>query len=338
MAMDFACGRGQHPRDGLGTFKRGGRRPPRAGVNAARRVWRGRLALAATVVIWSSPPIFQFWLAGPFDAWTQNFYRYAAGVLAMTPFLLVRTGRPRPALARTDWLGCALAAVPNAVHQVAQTLAVVVLWPGVYALLGRMSVIITAVLAVAVFADERWIARSAKFQAGIALGLLGVAGLVWVPGGAPVAGRAAGLWLALAAAAAWALYGILVKKFTARAGPTLGFGVIGLFTTLVLLPFMLVLGDPAAVLRAGAWSNFILFGSGVVSIGLGHWLYYIGIRDLGAAPAQSALLLCPLGTMLLSAGLFGESFRAEQVASGAVLLLGAFLSLTASPPVIEEPA
>jgi drug/metabolite transporter (DMT)-like permease len=42
--------------------------------------------------------------------------------------------------------------------------------------------------------------------------------------------------------------------------------------------------------------------------------------------------------MLLSAGLFGETFRFEQIVSGAVLLCGAFLALSAKPPVPEEPA
>jgi drug/metabolite transporter (DMT)-like permease len=42
--------------------------------------------------------------------------------------------------------------------------------------------------------------------------------------------------------------------------------------------------------------------------------------------------------MALSAGLFGESFRGEQIAAGALLLVGAFLALSARPPVIEEPA
>ncbi len=51
-------------------------------------LWRGRLALAAAVVIWSVPAIFQFWLARSFDPWTQNFYRYAAGLLAITPFVV----------------------------------------------------------------------------------------------------------------------------------------------------------------------------------------------------------------------------------------------------------
>ena len=308
-------------------------------MSGSRHLWRGRLALAATVVIWSSPAIFQFWLAAKFDPWAQNFYRYAAGFLTMAPFLLWMWWRSPRRLALRELLGCGVAALPNVVHQVAQTMAVVVLWPGVYALLGRISVILTAVLAVVFFADERWIARSVKFQLGTLLGLLGMAGLVWTPGHAvPGAATMTGVWLALAAASGWALYGILVKKFTAQAGPTLGFGVISFFTTAVLLPLMFLFGDAASVLRADAWSNFVLFASGVLSIGLGHWLYYIGIREVGAAPAQSALLLCPLGTMLLSAGLFGETFRAGQIVAGAVLLCGAFLALSARPPVVEEPA
>lgn len=309
-------------------------------MSAAGSLWRGRFALGAAVIIWSSPPIFQYWLAETFDPWTQNFYRYLAGFLAMAPFLAWILWR-NPQRHRTiAWVGSAWAAVPNVVHQVAQTVAVVLLMPGVYALLGRVSVIITALLAVLCFADERWIIRSARFLIGTLLGLAGVAGLVWEPQtleGAVIPWL--GLGLALSASIGWATYGILVKKFTAQSGPSLGFGAISLLTTALLLPLMLVFGDAGAVLRADAWTNGVLFFSGVVSIGFGHWLYYIGIRHLGAAPSQSALLLCPLGTMLLSAALFGETFRWEQLVAGGVLLLGAFLALSARrPAVVEEPA
>jgi len=305
---------------------------------ASRSLWRGRLALLATVVIWSSPPVFQYWLAGPFDVWTQNFYRYLAGFLVMTPFFGWRLWRTPGRLSLSDWVGCATAAVPNVVHQVAQTAAVVLLLPGVYALFGRSSVVITAALAVVFFPDERWIARSLKFLLGTLMALVGVTALV-LAGGPQLSGdvRWIGLGWALLAATGWAAYGILVKKFTARAGPITGFGVVGFFSIALLLPGMLLFGDASAVLRADAWTNFVLFGSGIVSIGLGHWLYYIGIREVGAAPSQSALLLCPLGTIFLSAGIFGESFPAEQLLAGALILVGAFLSLSARPPVIEEP-
>ena len=307
-------------------------------MSGRRRVWLGRSALLAAVLIWSTPPVFQYWLSGHFDAWAQNFYRYVAGFLTMVPFLGWMAWREPLRLTRSEWLGCAVAAVPNVVHQVAQTMAVVLILPGVYALLGRTSVIITALLVVIFFADERWIARSVKFQLGTLLAMAGVVGLVWTPGAGLGALPVEGLWLALFAATGWAAYGVLVKKSTVRTGPTLGFGVISLFTALFLLPLMLIFGDWSSVLQVDAWANFVLFGSGILSVGVGHWLYYVGIRELGAAPAQSALLLCPLGTMLLSAELFGESFTVTHMAAGGSLLLGAFLAMAARPPVVEEPA
>ncbi len=307
-------------------------------MSGGRHLWRGRLAIAATVLIWSTPPVFQYWLARSFDPWTQNFYRYAAGFAAMLPFLLWKVGRDRAVMQRIEWKGCAMAAVPNAVHQIAQTMAVVFLLPGIYALAGRISVIMTAVLAVIFFADERWITKSGRFILGTLCGLLGLAGLVWPVGGEVPPGWGTGLALALLAAAGWAHYAILVKKHTAAAGPTIGFGVIGFFTVVLMWPLMLLLGKAAPFSGVDGWTLLVLFGSGVISIGIGHWLYYIGIRELGAAPAQSALLLCPLGTMMISGALLGETFRIEQMVAGAVLLGGAFLALTARPPVIEEPA
>lgn len=304
---------------------------------SSQALWRGRLALGAAVAIWSMPAIFQFWLAKTFDPWTQNFYRYAAGLLAMAPFVVrpyLKRGGP---IDRRELSGYFFAAIPNASHQVLQTMAVVLLWPGIYALFGRSSVIITAVLAVVFFADERWIARSLKFQLGIAIGLLGVAGLVWPPDRAGPGPSLPGLLLAFGAAVSWGVYAVLVKKFAARGGPMLGSWAIGLFTVALLVPPTFIWGDFGAVLRADAWTNFVLFFSGILSIGIGHWLYYVAIRDLGAAPSQTGLLLCPFGTVVISSFLFGESFRTGQIMAGAMLLFGSFLALSARPPAPRTP-
>lgn len=298
---------------------------------SSQALWRGRIALAAAVVIWSAPAIFQFWLAKTFDPWTQNFYRYAAGLLAMTPFVALSYAKRAFSIDRKELAGCLVAAIPNASHQVLQTMAVVLVWPGIYALLGRSSVLVTAVLAVLFFPDERWITKSFKFQLGVSLGLLGVAGLVWPSGsGSPIL-PVRGLVFAFGAAASWGVYAVFVKKFAARGGPMVGSWTIGAFTVALLVPPMIAWGDFAAILHADAWTNFVLIFSGVLSIGVGHWLYYVAIRDLGAAPSQTGLLLCPLGTMILSSFLFGESFRGEQILAGAILLLGSFFALSARP-------
>ncbi len=305
-----------------------------------KRAWRGRAALGLTVVIWSTPPLFQYYLAADFDPWSQNFYRYGVGFLTVLPFMVVQW-RSRPLrLTAGEWTGCFAAAVPNVLHQVAQTVAVVLIMPGLYALLGRFSVLLTALMAVVVFADERWILRNRRFQGGLVLGLAGVGGVIWQGSPLPAVSDHAewiGVGLAFAATFGWASYGILVKKFTGRIGPTTGFVIISFFTTLLLLPLTLAFGDLGAPWRAQGSSNLVLVISAAFSIGLGHWLYYVGLRDLGAASSQAALLLCPLGTVLLSAWWFAEPFTWWQGAAGLVLLGGAYLSLTARPEGTVEP-
>src|SRR5213080_2329037 len=62
-----------------------------------RRLSRGYVALFATVVIWSLPSLFQFYLLRYNDVWSQNFYRYSVACLAIAPFVAfhIRRGGPR---------------------------------------------------------------------------------------------------------------------------------------------------------------------------------------------------------------------------------------------------
>ena len=84
--------------------------------------------------------------------------------LAVLPFLFYRTRAPRPAIDARLFLACLIPAVPNVVHQVAQVLALFYIGPGVFAIFMRSSVIITAVLALILFPEERWIIRQWQFQ------------------------------------------------------------------------------------------------------------------------------------------------------------------------------
>src|ERR1700704_5137034 len=57
----------------------------------------GHLAILATVVIWSTPSLFQFYLIRYYEPWSQNFYRYLVAFLAVLPFVILRFrgGGPR---------------------------------------------------------------------------------------------------------------------------------------------------------------------------------------------------------------------------------------------------
>src|SRR5439155_1117016 len=81
----------------------------------------------------------------------------------------------------------------------------------------RSSVIVTTLLALIFFPEERWIIRQWQFQVGTLLGLVGAVGVLWFqPGreGGPIALR--GIAVAFTASFCWALYSVLVKRLSPR--------------------------------------------------------------------------------------------------------------------------
>jgi drug/metabolite transporter (DMT)-like permease len=211
--------------------------------------------------------------------------------------------------------------------------------PGVYAIFTRSSVIFTALLALAFFPEERHIIRQWQFQAGTLLGLFGAFGVIWFQ---PrwKSGHIAfpGLVIAFTATFCWALYGILVKRPSAELGSIRSFGLISLITSALLLPLTFAFGKIGAPLHAGSHANFILILSAVTCITLAHVLYYVAIREIGVALAQTLQLLCPAGAVGLSAWIYGERLTHAQLWSAAILLLGAFLAMKTKPVATAEAA
>jgi drug/metabolite transporter (DMT)-like permease len=151
-------------------------RPPRSGRPS---ISRGYLALFATVVIWSLPSLFQFYLLRYYDVWAQNFYRYSVACLAIAPFVAFHIRRGGPRLDLRAFALCLVPSLPNVVHQITQTVSLFYIGPGVYAIFTRSSVIITTLLALIFFPEERHILRQWQFQVGTLLGLLGAVGVFW---------------------------------------------------------------------------------------------------------------------------------------------------------------
>ncbi|MEY2482964.1 MAG: hypothetical protein QOK24_1492 [Verrucomicrobiota bacterium] len=301
----------------------------------------GYAAIFATVLIWSTPSLFQFYLNRYYDPWAQNFYRYSVAFLGVLPFVIYRFRKSGPRLDARLFLVCLVPALPNVVHQITQTVALFHMGPGVYAIFGRSSVIFTALLALIFFPEERWIIRQWQFQVGTILGLIGAVGVVcfqegWEAGSIPLRGFA----IAFTASFCWALYSVLVKRPSARLGPTRSFGVISFITSMLLLPLTFAFGKIETPLHVDARVNVILIISAVTCISLAHVLYYIAIRKVGVALSQTLQLLCPAGALGLSAFFFGERLTHMQIWSAGLLLLGAFLAMkvktTADPAALEE--
>ena len=298
---------------------------------------KGYAAVFATIAIWSMPSLFQFYLNRYYDPWSQNFYRYSVACAAIAPFLFLRRGQPR--WNRQAVLACLWPCLPNVVHQVTQVMALFCMGPGVYAIFTRSSVIFTALLALIFFPEERHVIRQWQFQVGTLLGLIGAFGVIWFQaslhtGHIPLAG----LLIAFTATFCWALYGIFVKRPSAQLGSIRSFGLISFITSTLLLPLTFLFGKIDTPLQVGASVNLVLIVSAVSCITIAHVLYYIAIREIGVALAQTLQLLCPAGALALSAWIFHERLSPAQLVSAGILLLGAFLAMRTKPMATTETA
>jgi len=129
-----------------------------------------------------------------------------------------------------------------------------------------------------------------------------------------------------------------VKHPSAQLGSIRSFGLISFITSVLLLPLTCAFGKISTPLHAGLHVNLILIVSAVSCITLAHVLYYVAIREIGVALAQTLQLLCPAAALALSAWIYGERLTHAQLWSAAILLLGAFLAMKAKPAAVTESA
>jgi drug/metabolite transporter (DMT)-like permease len=301
---------------------------------------KGYAAVFATVAIWSMPSLFQYYLVRYYEPWSQNFYRYSVACFSIIPFLwYCSRGKKKSWLTLQAFVACFWPCLPNVVHQITQVIALFYMGPGVYAIFTRSSVIFTALLALVFFPEERYVIRQWQFQVGTVLGLIGAFGVIWFQPnwqGGHIA--LPGLCIAFTATFCWALYGIMVKRPSARLGSVPSFGLVSFITSALLLPLTWAFGNLATPLQVTWQVNANLIVSAVTCITLAHVLYYVAIREIGVALAQSLQLLCPVGALALSAWIFGERLTNAQLWSAAILLLGAFLAMRTKPIATTEAA
>jgi drug/metabolite transporter (DMT)-like permease len=309
--------------------------PPPSAIGRSK----GYAAVFATIVIWSMPSLFQFYLIRYYDPWAQNFYRYLVACIAIAPLVFYRLRRGDPGFDMHAVVICLVPCIPNVIHQVTQVMALFYMGPGVYAIFTRTSVIFTALLALIFFPEERHIIRQWQFQVGTLLGLVGAFGVIWFQPSAQDRHIALpGLFIAFTATFCWALYGIFVKRPSAQLGSIRSFGLISFITSVLLLPLTCLFGKISTPLHVGLEVNLILIVSAVTCITLAHVLYYIAIQEIGVALAQTLQLLCPAGALALSVWIFGERLTAAQLWSAGILLLGAFLAMKTKPVATAEAA
>jgi drug/metabolite transporter (DMT)-like permease len=305
-------------------------------VTKGRRVTdssNGRIDAAATtatlgaLVCWSMGPIFIAQLAQHIDSWTQNALRYAVACLFWLPLLVhfMRTER----FDKRTWKLAIPPSIANVTTQSLWAAAFYYITPAFATLLAQTSVLWVATFSLIFFADERPLARSSRFWAGLLLSAVGVFGVLYFKEGFGTRTMTTGVLIALAWGFTWGLYAILVKITMKGIDSRSGFSVISIYTTLSLWAAMLFFGKPARCLEMGLGPWTVVVISGIVSIALGHVLYYAAAKRIGATIPLLVNLAQPIIVLAVSGVLFGERFNHPQLFFGVILLIGAGLSVWA---------
>lgn len=285
------------------------------------------LVCLATLIVWSTGPIFIEYLTGYLDMWTQNFLRYLAACLFWLPFLMTRF--KKDLRNKRVWKFAVLPAVANVIMQSLWAAAFYYIEPAFIVLLSKTSIIWIAVFSLVCFDDERPLLGSRNFWLALVLSVIGVAGVLMSKEGFAQRYTAIGIVITLLCAAMWGVYTVFVKAAFKNIDSRIAFSVISIYTVAGLGILALFFGKPQESLNMPPlpWACVVI--SGVLAIGLGHVLYYTSIRRIGATIPSLVLLSQPFTVLAISYFVFGESLNALQWVFGVVLLAGAASAIRA---------
>lgn len=176
-------------------------------------------------------------------------------------------------------------------------------------------------------------AMGARLAHGELITGLRLAGLLLIGGGMAVFGAssladAAQTWrgdlLFILAAMVWALYTLAFRSNGLT--PWQGAAVINAWSSLLLLPVLLVFGAPKLLTAPWADVAWQALGQGVAAGLLGLVTYMIAIARLGAARASLSAALVPLSTALGAAWLLGEPLGTGTLVASALVACGVGLA------------
>jgi len=284
-------------------------------------------ACLGTLSFWAVGPIFIKYLTGYVDSWTQNLLRYSVGCLSWLTFLLFAIRRKQ--IDTKIWRKALLPAVPNIVMQCLWAGGFYYIGPAFMVLLTKTSIVWVAAFSFILFADERALVRSKRFWLGLVLSAIGVVGVMYYKEDFAATKTIIGIIIALACAFTWAMYIVSVKIAFKDIASHHGFSVISIYTTAGLFVLALLFGRIGECVAMGVWQWACVVISGVTAISLGHVLYYVAIKRIGATIPALVILSQPLLVLAISNIVFGESLNAIQLLFGLALLIGSALALWA---------
>jgi drug/metabolite transporter (DMT)-like permease len=288
------------------------------------------LALLASILSWSSIPLFLKHFTESLDAWTVNATRYGIASLLLLPAL---RAAPPPVAGNlpTLWRAALVPALVNSLGQIGWALIPYYVSASVMGFGIRASFLFTIFGSLWLLPEERYLLGSLRFWTGGILCVTGMFTLFWGSLRQSVA-SVPGLLILFGSAAVWGFYGISVRKFLRGYPPHRSFAVISLYTATVLLLLMLLFGRVSALVELAPATLGLIALSAVLGIALAHVLMFYVLGHLGAIIESGAEMATPFLTFCGAALIFREHLSALQWIGGIGVIAGCTLMLSSHRP------
>lgn len=285
------------------------------------------LSCIGVLACWSLGPILIKYLTGYIDSWTQNLLRYSVACLFWLPFLLkaVKRGQIEPKL----WRKAIVPAAANIAMQSLWAAGFYYVGAAFMALISKSSVIWITAFSLVFFADERGLVKSKRFWLGLVFSITGVIGVIYYKQDFAASGTITGVIIAIVCAFMWAVYVLSARIAFRDTDSRIGFSIISIYTVAGLFVFGIIFGRIEQCLKMGIWPWVSIVISAVTAIALGHVLYYVAMKRIGATIPALVILAQPFTVFAISRVVFGESLSSLQLLFGLVLLAGSALAIYA---------
>ncbi|WP_425306316.1 DMT family transporter [Burkholderia perseverans] len=280
------------------------------------------------IVLWAGNVAVSKLSAHTIDPSAITFYRLVVAIALMSTFTLRPAWSNRAALGAQLPKLCVLGALAMALFQSLS-------YEAAKTTSATNMAIITALVPLLTLAASSVLLGEPPSPGMVAGGLVSLAGVaVLITRGQPAAllehGVQPGDLLMLGAAAAYALYGVLVKRWRVDLPVWQSTYVQALAALACMVPMLLRLPAGAAV-PTRASVPLILYAGLFASVALPA-LWLEGVRRLGPNRCAMFMNLLPVATALLAIGWLGESLHAYHLIGGGIALAGVVAAQTLRTP------
>ncbi|KFK93299.1 MULTISPECIES: DMT family transporter [unclassified Serratia (in: enterobacteria)] len=279
------------------------------------------------VLIWSINAVVSKVSATVIEPAAISFYRWLLALIVLTPFALPGVIRHWPTVRANGWKLMILGLLGMVLYQSLSYYAahsVSALFMGI---LNSLIPLLTVLISLIVLRVAPTI--------GIALGgILSLGGLVWlVSAGQPLQllehGIGKGELMMFAAAASYALYSVLTKRWAIALPNWQSLYMQILFGVLLLLPNFLLTPD----VQLNSQNIPLVLFAGIPASILAPFFWILGVMRLGANTTSIFMNLAPVFTAIIAVLFLHEHLQSYHLIGGGITLLGVILSQRLRTPL-----